>query len=232
MASERVLICLRPDGESRYRGVMPLEPQHKRAACFFDGQNLFHSAKAAFGYTFPNYDVKALAQAVCDSQKWTLASTRFYTGVPDAEDKPFWNHFWTAKGAQMGREGVELCTRRLKYRNKEIRLPDGTTHSFLDGDEKGIDVRLALDVIRAAHKREYDVAVIFSRDQDLSELVEELQQISIDQDRWIRAASAYPYSPAVKGVRGINKTQWIKVTRDMYDRCIDTRDYRPKKKAE
>ena len=208
---------------------MAQEPAVKRAICFFDGQNLFHSVKAAFGYTFPNYDVSALARYVCGANKWDCTGVRFYTGVPDAGDKPLWNHFWTAKGAQMGREGVVVFTRALKYRNKEVRLPDGTTYAFLDGDEKGIDVRLAIDVIRLAHKNEYDVAVIFSRDQDLSEVGDEIRAISIDQDRWIRVASAFPYSPAVKTFRGIDKTQWIKIDRAAYDGCIDKRDYRPKK---
>jgi len=208
---------------------MAKEPATKRAVCFIDGQNLFHSAKAAFGFTFPNYDVSALARYACGVNSWNCASVRFYTGVPDAGDKPFWNHFWTAKGAQIGREGVVVFTRSLKYRNKEVRLPDGTTHAFLDGDEKGIDVRLALDVIRLAHKREYDVAVIFSRDQDLSEVADEVREIAIDQNRWIRMASAFPYSPAVKAFRGINKTQWIKIERAAYEACIDKRDYRPKK---
>lgn len=207
---------------------MAVEPPVKRAICFFDGQNLFHSAKLAFGYTFPNYDVAALAQRVCADNGWNCAEARFYTGVPDATDKPLWNHFWTAKGAQMGREGVLVCTRPLKYRNKEIKLPDGSTHTFLDGDEKGIDVRLALDVISLAHKKRYDVAVIFSRDQDLSELADELRTISIEQNRWIRTASAYPYSPAVKSFRGVNHTQWIKIDRSTYDACVDKRDYRPK----
>jgi hypothetical protein len=82
-----------------------------------------------------------------------------------------------------------------------------------------------------AHKNEYDVAVIFSRDQDLSEVADEIRAISIDQDRWIRIASAYPYSPAVKTFRGINKTQWLRIERASYDACIDKRDYRPKRPA-
>lgn len=82
---------------------MPLEPGHKRAVAFFDGQNLFHCAKAAFGYTFPNYDPVALATAVCEAQGWECVGVRFYTGIPDPGDNPFWNHFWQAKGAQMGR---------------------------------------------------------------------------------------------------------------------------------
>ena len=129
----------------------------------------------------------------------------------------------------MGREGVWIFTRPLKYRNKEVILPDGTSHSFLDGDEKGIDVRLAIDVIGMAIKGEYDVAVVFSRDQDLSEVADEIKTISQDQNRWIRMASAYPVSPAVKQFRGIDKTQWVKIDRTTYDACIDKRDYRPKK---
>jgi hypothetical protein len=120
------------------------EPAIRRAVCFVDGQNLFHSVKLAFGYTYPNYDVSALSQAVCRSHDWQCSSIRFYTGVPDVADKPFWNHFWTAKCAQMGREGVVVFTRPLKYRNKEVWLPDGSSHTFLDGDEKGIDARLAI----------------------------------------------------------------------------------------
>ena len=44
---------------------MPAKPPVKRTIAFFDGQNLFHAVRAAFGYTYPNYDVKALAQAIC-----------------------------------------------------------------------------------------------------------------------------------------------------------------------
>ena len=209
---------------------MPQPPNEIQATTFFDGQNLFHSAKAAFGYTFPNYDPTALSIAVCASKGWRLNQVQFYTGVPAEADNPFWNHFWVAKGAQMGREGVHVFTRPLRYRNKTVRLPDGTTHSFLDGDEKGIDVRIALDVIRLAHQREFDVAILFCRDQDLSELADEVRTISIEQNRWIKTASAYPTSPAVK-FRGIDGTEWCQIDRAMYNSCRDSRDYRPKKKT-
>lgn len=206
---------------------MAREPTSKRTIAFFDGQNLFHCAKSAFGYTFPNYDPVALARRICDQQGWELCGVRFYTGIPDSGDNPFWNHFWIAKGAQMGREGAYVFMRKLRYRNKQVRLPDGTIHTFLDGDEKGIDVRIALDVISLAHKREYDVALLFCRDQDLSEAADEIRLIAQEQRRWIKVASAYPYSPAAR-VRGINKTDWIPIDRATYDACVDTRDYRPK----
>ncbi len=207
---------------------MPQPPAVLRAISFFDGQNLFHSAKAAFGHRYPNYDPVALAKAVCAAKGWECREVRFYTGVPDAADKPFWNHFWVAKCAQMGREGVHIFTRPLRYRNKEVRLPNGNVHTFLDGDEKGIDLRLALDVIRLAHARSFDVALLFCRDQDLTELADEVRTISQEQNRWIKVASAYPYSPAVKNYRGIDGTEWYRIDRSMYDACLDARDYRPK----
>ena len=51
---------------------MSLEPEVKRTVAFIDGQNLFYAARNAFGYKFPNYDVAALAAAVCRQQGWQL----------------------------------------------------------------------------------------------------------------------------------------------------------------
>ena len=87
---------------------MAAEPAIKRAVAFIDGQNLFHGVREAFGYTYPNYDVNALADAVCKAHGWNLVQVRFYTGVPDAGDNADWNAFWVAKGAAMGRQGVIL----------------------------------------------------------------------------------------------------------------------------
>lgn len=208
---------------------MAPEPVVKRAIAFIDGQNLFRSAKEAFGYTFPNFDPHALALSICTAQGWSLTETRFYTGVPDATDDAFWNHFWTAKLAQMGRQRVHVYSRPLRYRNKSFTLPDGSSHTLLVGEEKGIDVRIAIDVISLAHRNAYDVALVFSQDQDLSEVADEIRVIGREQDRWMKMASAFPSSPTSRNRRGINKTDWIKIDRAIYDPCIDTRDYRPKR---
>ncbi len=107
-----------------------------------------------------------------------------------------------------------------------LRLPDGSPHSFLSGEEKGIDIRLALDAVRIAHRREYDVALILSQDQDLSEVAEEIRSIAREQARWIKIASAFPVSPSAPNRRGIDKTDWIRIDRATYDTCLDRRDYR------
>jgi uncharacterized LabA/DUF88 family protein len=206
---------------------MPQEPLVKRAITFIDGQNLYHAAREAFGYSYPNYDVLALSKTVCQQKGWDLKQARFYTGIPDQQDDGFWNHFWSGKLAVMGRQSIHVFSRPLRYRNKQVRLSNGQNYTFLSGEEKGIDVRLALDVIRLAHRREYDVALIFSQDQDLSEVAEEIRTIAAEQVRWIRIACAFPASPTSKNTRGINKTEWIKIDRATYDACLDHRDYRP-----
>ena len=103
---------------------------------------------------------------------------------------------------------------------------------MLVAEEKGIDVRIALDVIRTARQNDFDVAVIFSQDQDFSELADEIRALAHEQGRWIKIASAFPTSPTSKNKRGINGTDWIKIDRATYDACIDPKDYRPKRKPE
>ncbi|MDY7010833.1 MAG: NYN domain-containing protein [Planctomycetota bacterium] len=203
-------------------------PDIPKAVVFVDGQNLFHAAKEAFGYNWPNYDPVALATRICRNKRWELLQTRFYTGVPDAADNEFWNHFWTSKLAVIGRcPTAEIYRRSLRYRNQTVRLPNGTKHTFLVGQEKGIDVRIALDTTRFALDRHYDVAIIVSQDQDLTEAVEEVKEIACMQNRWIWVASAFPVSPTSENRRGIDKTEWIQITRADYDACLDPRDYRP-----
>lgn len=207
---------------------MATEPSVKRAILFVDGQSLYYAAKNAFGHRYPNYDPLKLGQSICQKQGWELAGVQFYTGVPDQTDKPFWNHFWTAKLAQMGRLGVKVFQRSLRYRNETVKLPDGSEYTHLVGQEKGVDIRIALDMVRLAHARAYDVAIVASQDQDLTEAVEEVKRIAREQQRWIRLACAFPVSPASRNPRGIDKTDWIKIDRQAYDACLDPRDYRPK----
>lgn len=202
------------------------EPVIKRTWAFVDGQNLFHAVKTAFGYTFPNYDVEKLAHSICASKSWDLVGTSFYTGYPDAGDNAIWNRFWSNKLLQMSRRGIHTFSRPLRYRNQTLVLPDGTQHTILVGQEKGVDVRLALDVVKGALENTFDVALVFSQDQDLSEVSDEIRTIASQQDRWIKIASAFPVSPAARNQRGINKTDWIGITKAEYDNCIDPADYR------
>ena len=211
---------------------MMLEPETKRTICFFDGQNLFHHAKDAFGCTYPDYSPLALASCICRTRGFNLHQIRFYTGVPTKHDDAFWNAFWSAKLLAMSRMGIFTFSRQLRYRRRTFQISDGVEFSRDVGEEKGIDVRIAIDVIRLVRMGELDVALLFSQDNDFSEVADEIVAIADEQKRWIKIASAFPASPTASNRRGINKTDWIPIDRATYESCIDPRDYRPKHKLQ
>ena len=195
---------------------------------FIDGQNLYQHAKEAFGHHHPNYDPLKLHQAVCAAHGWTPNLVRFYTGVPDHNHEPMWAAYWSNRVIALKRAGVHVTTRPLRYREELILLADGSEQLVTTPQEKGIDVRLALDIVRLARERNYDVAVIYSQDQDLNEVVEEVQAIAKEQDRTITIACAFPSGLNATSKRGIDKTQWFKMDEAFYNACLDHRDYRPK----
>ena len=61
----------------------------------------------------------------------------------------------TTSKQMMGRRGVAVYSRALVYRNKTLQVPGFGPCTFRDGEEKGIDVRLALDALDAAHQEDH-----------------------------------------------------------------------------
>lgn len=206
---------------------MPPEPKTKRAVSFIDGQNLFRHAKDAFGHHHPNYDPLLLAEAVCARQGWFSQQVRFYTGLPSRRHDPRWHGYWTRRLLAMRRAGVHVTSRPLRYRRETVRLPGGSSKEVFVPREKGIDLRLGLDVVRLARNGDLDVAIVFSQDQDLAEVASEIRDIVRSTNRWLKIASAYPGSSTATSRKGIDRTDWIVLDRRVYDRCLDPRDYRP-----
>lgn len=93
--------------------------------------------------------------------------------------------------------------------------------------EKGIDIRICLDIVRMARKHQFDVAVVFSQDQDLSEVAREIRAIAADSANWLKMVSAFPANPTASSRRGINNTDWFPMSKRFYDACLDPRDCRP-----
>ncbi|OQX00276.1 MAG: hypothetical protein BWK73_49025 [Thiothrix lacustris] len=198
---------------------------------FFDVQNLFRHAKDAFqiapgdGYHHPNFDPLKLHLEVAKKKGLNPNLTRFYTGIPIRSESEMWDGYWSSRTLSLKRSHVLVETRKLRY-HTETR-PDGTLYKV--PQEKGIDIRIALDLVRCTRKKEFDAAIIFSQDQDLSEAVKEMKDIAKSQNRKIEIISAFPSSASASGERGINGTTWFKIEKSLYDTCLDHRDYRPAK---
>ena len=194
-----------------------------RTIVFIDGQNLYHSAKEAWAstyqgptsnpYSWPSYDVqklaKALAERVVDR---TLVQTRFYTGVPGSE-QPFWQGFWSNKLRFLRSQGIYVYEGRISSR----------------GQEKGVDVSIAIDLIRLTYERRFDVAVIVSQDSDFVPAVKLAKEVAQSQNRRVTVESAFiPRTENRALRRGIDTTDWVRIKKAMYDSCFDPTDYRPR----
>ena len=197
---------------------------------FFDVQNLYRHAKDAFqvddscGYHHPNFDPIKLHKKVAENFGCTPTLTRFYTGVPPASESEMWSGYWSNRVLALKRAGVFVETRKLRYHQET--LADGTIKTI--PQEKGIDIRISLDLVSCARRKEFDVAIIFSQDQDLAEAVKEVNEIVKGQTgRNVEVVSAFPDSHIASSARGIDKTKWFKFDRAFYDLCVDPKDYRP-----
>ena len=195
-----------------------------RTIVLIDGQNLFHLAKAAWTthdqdasipYQWPSYDVEKIANALTNRfPERSLVEIRFYTGVPDPRSgrrQRRWYEFWNNKLRDLHRRGIYVYRGRVS-----------------NGQEKGVDVSLAIDLIQATHERRYEAATIVSQDWDFGPAVRLAKQIAASQARSIEIESAFPVGAGNPYRRGVPGTKWVPIDKATYDSCFDPTDYRPK----
>jgi hypothetical protein len=203
-------------------------PAEVRVSAFVDGHNLFNWAKRCFGYKYPNFDIaKLIAGVTALEPNRRLVQSCFYIGIPTQLDDLDNFNWWNKKLAAMGRSGVKVERRYLKRRELKIHLEgivyyDATIPRL---QEKGIDLKLGLDLVRHARNNTFDAGIVFSQDGDLVEVVEEVHEIAREQKRWIQLECAHPVAPGIES-RPIRRTIPRQITRALYDTCIDPTDYR------
>jgi len=138
-----------------------------RTIAFIDGQNMYKGAREAFGWKqekghYGNFRPLGLGRLVTDSAQRELTQVRFYQGLPDPHRDKLGHAItqrrlasWKADDPNL----VEIITRTMKYPPPQ-------------GREKGIDVRIAIDLVSLAADNAYDLAVLASADTDLLPAIE------------------------------------------------------------
>ncbi|MGB2249864.1 MAG: NYN domain-containing protein [Candidatus Puniceispirillaceae bacterium] len=179
-----------------------------RVIAFFDEQNLYHSSKSAFPNASDDYNPKALATLIAKRQGWHLVQTRFYTAIPDQNRDRIGAKMWHRRLLRMNRDGCKTTARILRYDESGR------------GREKGIDIRIALDLIRLTLNQHMDVALVFSQDQDFAEVASELRLINKKTGYFVRIASAFPNSELANNKRGINGADWLRFDIHDWNNCL------------
>lgn len=153
-----------------------------RVVVFIDYQNVYEDFRRAFvsgalqstdGQFHPSRLADLLVAKGPDFEDWDLHGTRVYLGrpSPDRDGRGAAAH---DRQTQAWRDaGVIVRARALQY------LPAQRPR------QKGVDVELAVDVVRMAVQREYEIGIIVSTDTDLVPAVETVDELRGDE-RWPR----------------------------------------------
>jgi len=186
---------------------------------FIDYENVVKSARSRFhpqgsSYIDGHIDPGAIADLVVSRRSGPCAveQIRVYRGRPSPNHQP------SAAAANDRQTSNWLRDPRVWVLRRDLRYPPD--YPRRPAQEKGVDVALAVDLVRFALERRYDVGVVLSRDTDLLpalEAVVELQLAEVEVAGWRNMSrvrfpsSARPWCHFLDG--------------EDYDEVRDTTDY-------
>jgi hypothetical protein len=197
-------------------GVMP----GRRVAVFIDYQNCYGIARREFcdaadpgirGHLLP----RALAHFLAGKAggAYELSYCGVYCGIASSAREPRTFAARRKQSAAWEKAGATVVMRPLRYQGPGERPR-----------EKGIDVRLAIDVVAKALAGEYDVAIIASCDTDLAPAVELLLELKAKNGTPEVELIAWEGRQSKIGVAGHRMT-YREVTRVDFEAVSDPVDY-------
>jgi uncharacterized LabA/DUF88 family protein len=188
-------------------------------AVLLDWQNIYNCAREAFqfegaspfeGTVYPLNLATHLAGGVGSGR--SLQELRIYRGRPDnAKDRRSYDAWQSQTAAWKGACGDRLIPRYrdLRYRGDEV-------------TEKGIDVWLAIDLVKIAMERTADRVVVVSSDTDLVPALELAVELAGEEFVEVAGWDGPGDVAAILDVSGVTKHT---LTRAHYDRFRDETDY-------
>ena len=130
-----------------------------RVMVFIDGSNLYHSLLKECKRTA--IDFEKFCRSLCGPERY-LVKGYYYNAVVDQEREPEAYRNQQKFLYHLGRTpNLEVKIRSLVYRQGPQQ-----------GQEKGIDVLIATDMLVHAARRNYDVAILVSDDTDFADAVQ------------------------------------------------------------
>ena len=139
-----------------------------RVIIFIDGNNFYHQLKCL---SRNKEKIPLLSFRLSDFGKWLckddeIVEIRYYIGAVRRQKN-------NEKSEKMYADQQRLFF-KLQRQNVKIILGQLIQHRDKTFHEKGVDVRLAIEMIRLARQDKYDVAYLISSDTDLVAAVEEV----------------------------------------------------------
>lgn len=197
-----------------------------RLVVFIDYQNTYRSARRAFGFEEAEHwhgqvhprTVGELIASRYQTAEVELKEVRVYRGRPSNR------HDSKGYAAFQRQYSVWQATHLVTPIARTLRYPDN--YPTEDAEEKGIDVKLAIDFVMMAAQDSYDVGVLFSHDTDLIPALEAVVELGKTACvvSW-QPDNSYGHRLTLKGTEIL--CHWI--PRIDYQRVHDDRDYNRRK---
>jgi len=136
-------------------------PSYSKTMIFIDGSNFYFSLKKSFNKT--NIDFKKFTDFLAEDNK--LVKLLYYNAPLNRKE----NEEEYRKQQKFFNYLTNLDFVKIYYGRLE-RRPDG--HK----SEKGVDVKLAIDLIINSYQNNFDIAVLVSNDADFIPAIKEIQK--------------------------------------------------------
>lgn len=205
-----------------------------RVGVFIDGQNITIGARYAFGGT-GNMHPLLLGRALAGDGE--LVEIRYATGIPDIKVDQRRAEAAKRRHDVIRQTDVVMLERTLRYRwewqVQDRDLPDPRDHpedvrqarvkSKNRGQEKGIDVWLALDALAMCARSDIDRVVLCTADSDLDMVPRYVKTIPGQESTTVVAAKVLNDGRTLRQNDAYDET--VAIDRDMFELARDDFDY-------
>ena len=155
----------------------------EKVSIYIDGGNFYHLVIKKLGIDEAQFDFEKFAIFLANNRPISTMGKRFYIGTVREESGNVWSKNAMSKQTtlftQLRKSNWEIKTSKLRKRIEEIKIDDRVVDYekikklgiqkiiFERLREKGIDVKLATDLIVGSVDNQYDTAIVVSSDADL-----------------------------------------------------------------
>lgn len=206
----------------------------RRVGVFIDGQNITIGARYAFGAT-GNMHPLLLGRALAGADD--LVEIRYATGIPDHDLDPERAEAAMRRHNLIRRTDVVMLERTLRYRWEwQVRdrdLPNPRDHpgeirqarvkAYNRGQEKGIDVWLALDALAMCARADIDRVILATADSDLDMVPQYVKTIPGQETTTVVSAKVLADGKPLHRNEAYDET--VAIDRAIYESSRDDFDY-------
>lgn len=167
----------------------------KRVAVYIDGSNLYYKLKDLGIKNSTYFEYAAFAKWLARGR--SVVAKRYYVGVVRSKDGD-------EKSKKM-QEGQVRLFNHLQSNKEKFNIQrgylmknDGTFH------EKGVDVKMAVDLLSGAYEDIYDVAILISSDTDLIPAIQKVKQLGKEVEY-----IGFSHKPSYGLIKNVNETRLL-----------------------